>query len=539
MQYSYSRINTFNQCKYKYYLTYIEKQKVIDNQDHDNALVLGHALHTGIELGVEAGINEYFRHFYITSDLIENEALKLEHWIKEVRKLLPKGKHEIRISNELYIGFADYLVDNGDGTYDLYDFKYSNHVDRYKESGQLSVYRYFLDKPIRKMFYVMIPKLGIRQKKTETLEQFRARLKSELKKKSVEFVEVDYKPEKVIEFLSSCLSAERCEAYPKNETRLCNWCEFCDYCSKGDTYMLLPKSERRNIQSANKKFWIYGEPMSGKTTFCDKMPDPIDLNTDGNIKYVTMPYLPIKDTVTVEGRVENRTYAWETFKAAIDELEKKDNDFKTIIVDLVEDTYEACRIYKCHELGISHESDDSFRAWDKVRSEFLNTYRRLMNLPYENIVLLSHEDKSRDLTKRSGDKVTAIRPAITDKIANKLAGMVDIVARLVVDNGNRSLTFESDEITFGGGRLPEMRLKSCALDWDELNEVYKDCVDRMQKKANQKQAEPVKEDKPEPAVKEEEPVKEDPKPEDLVWTDEKPVQVEEAPKRTRRTRKER
>lgn len=64
MQYSYSRINTFNQCKYKYYLTYIEKQKVIDNQDHDNALVLGHALHTGIELGVEAGINEYFRHFY-------------------------------------------------------------------------------------------------------------------------------------------------------------------------------------------------------------------------------------------------------------------------------------------------------------------------------------------------------------------------------------------------------------------------------------------------------------------------------------------
>lgn len=526
MPYSYSRINTFNQCRYRYFLQYIEKQKVIESQDHDNALVLGHALHTGIESGVDAGLNEYYRHFYISTDLIENEAIKLEHWIQEVRKVLPKGKHEIRISTENYIGFADYLVDNGDGTYELYDFKYSNHTDRYKESGQLSVYRYFLNLPIRKMFYVMIPKLGIRQRKTETLEQFRARLRNDLTKKRIEFVEVEYNPEKVIDFLNSCLMAERAEAYPKNETRLCNWCEFQEYCQKGDNYMLLPKNERRKITSSNKKFWIYGAPMSGKTTFCDKMPNPLDLNTDGNIKYVTMSYLPIKDTVTVEGRVENRTYAWETFKAAIDELEKKDNDFKTIIVDLVEDTYEACRIYKCHEMGISHESDDSFRAWDKVRSEFLNTYRRLLNLPYENIVLLSHEDMSRDLTRRSGDKVTAIRPSISEKVANKLAGMVDIVARLIVDNGNRRLTFESDEITFGGGRLPEMRLKSCALDWDELNEVYKDCVDRMQNKYNPQPVKTEEVKQPEPAKVEEEPAQ-----------NEEPV--EEEPKRTRRTRKER
>ena len=81
-------------------------------------------------------------------------------------------------------------------------------------------------------------------------------------------------------------------------------------------------------------------------------------------------------------------------------------------------------------LGITHESDDSFRAWDKVRTEFLSTIRRLMNLDYENIVLISHEDTSKDITKKSGDKITAIKPNIADKVANKIAGMVDIVARL-------------------------------------------------------------------------------------------------------------
>ena len=48
------------------------------------------------------------------------------------------------------------------------------------------------------------------------------------------------------------------------------------------------------------------------------------------------------------------------------------------------------------QMGITHESDDSFRAWDKVRGEYLNTMKRLMVLDYENIVLISHEDMSKE-----------------------------------------------------------------------------------------------------------------------------------------------
>ena len=104
------------------------------------------------------------------------------------------------------------------------------------------------------------------------------------------------------------------------------------------------------------------------------------------------------------------------------------------------------------QMGITHESDDSFRAWDKVRTEFLSTMRKLTNLPY-NIVLISHEDMSKDITKRSGDKITSIRPNINEKVANKIAGMVDIVIRVLVVDGDYRLSFKSDEVVFGGGRI--------------------------------------------------------------------------------------
>ena len=184
-----------------------------------------------------------------------------------------------------------------------------------------------------------------------------------------------------------------------------------------------------------------------------------------------MQTLPIKDTY--EGRIKR--LAWENFKLYIDELEKTagENGFKTIVVDLLEDTYESCRLYMYDKLGITHESDDSFRAWDKVRTEFLSTIRRLMNLDYENIVLISHEDSTKDITRKSGDKITSIKPNLADKVANKIAGMVDIVARVVVeDDETRTLNFKSNEVIFGGGRLKNIKSTSIPLDWNELLKVY-------------------------------------------------------------------
>jgi len=481
-------------------MRYVAGIDTIPNTDPDNALILGTALHTGIEEGVEKALEFYQNSFPILTDDHVNEMMKLEALIPKAKALLPPGgKFELPIGNADFIGFMDYLVPMGwmaknafnnpwgedVQVFDLYDFKYSNNVGSYLESGQLHEYKYWyeLTHPghrIRNMAFLFIPKPKIRQKKTETLLQFRERLREELKNAQPTISFIDYEPLKIVDFLTDVKHMVESTDFPKNPNHFCGWCEYEEYCQKGWDYMLLPKNERRDLNATKKKvIWVYGAPFSGKTFFANAFPDPLMLNTDGNIKFVDAPYIAIRDTVTVEGRITKRQLAWEVFNDTVTELEKKQNDFKTIVVDLLEDVYEACRVFICDRQGWKHESDDSFRAWDMVRSEFLNTLKRLINLDYENIILISHEDRTRDLTRKSGDKISSIKPNLQDKVANKVAGMVDLVARIVADDNERVLSFKTSEVIFGGGRLT-VRNKEIPLSYANFCEVYEE--------ANQKAA---------------------------------------------------
>lgn len=219
-----------------------------------------------------------------------------------------------------------------------------------------------------------------------------------------------------------------------------------------------------------KKIWIYGAPFSGKTTLACGSPKHFVLSTDGNAEYVTDSWKLIADEVKVEGRMTKRTFAWEVFKREIEKLERKENNYQTIILDLAEDTYEMCRLYMYDKLKISHESDDSFRAWDKVRTEYLSTMRRFMSMDYD-IVLLSHEDMTKDITKKSGENITAVKPNMADKVALKLAGMVAFVGRAVCDNGNYQLQIKTDEVVFGGGRLGVSNV-TLPLKWEEVEKLF-------------------------------------------------------------------
>lgn len=474
-------------------MRYLQGITTIPPTEPDNPLILGQAVHTGIEKSLEEAIREYCFSFPIITDEHINEIIKFETVIPLARAAIPPGgKFEVEIKDDDFHGFIDYLVPMGYmskealhnpygedvDVFDLYDFKYSNNVSGYKQSGQLHEYKYFFErnnpgKRIRNMYFVFIPKVTIRQKKTETLLEFRERLKEALSGVEVKIVQIGFNPEKVIEFLFGIKAVNEETEFPQEKSYLCRYCEFQEYCEKGNDYMIkLPENKRRNIEAVEKRvLWIYGVPFCGKTTFANNFPDPLMLNTDGNIKFVDAPYIRIKDEVRVEGRQTKRTLAWDVFKDTISELEKKENTFKTIVVDLLEDLYEHCRLYMYQQMGITHESDDSFRAWDKVRSEFLNTLKRLMNLDYENIILISHEDTSKDITRKGGDKITAIKPNLQEKVANKVAGMVDVVARIVADGETRTFSFKSNEVIFGGGRL-RVNAKDIPLDVKALFAVY-------------------------------------------------------------------
>lgn len=501
MRFSHSRVECATKCPYKYKLKYKDKLTTLPDQEPNNALYLGLGLHKGIETTVEEGVREYLSHYYVIDDRHIAWQIQLEYWIPKVKALLPEGEHEIEVKTDDFIGYIDLLVKchrtiihddfshHHDTAYDIYDFKFSNNVDGYRDSPQLSIYAHYLtqmrpDIKIGRLHYVFVPKTMIRQKRTETPMTFRQRLLSEMESKDITVLEVPYKPDAVQQFQAKTAfltEAEKGTDFPKNPTRLCDWCEYKEYCqSNGEidymiyrrNDMVLPKNERRTAEKPTKRtIWLYGRPFTGKTTLADHAPDPLMLNTDGNAVYVTAPFVPIKDDVEVTGRIVKKKLAWAVFKETLDELEKKQNTFKTIVVDLLEDLYESCRLYMFDKLHITHESDDNFRAWDKVRTEFYSQIRRLMNLEYENIILLSHEDASRDITKKSGESATSIRPNIQEKVSTKIAGMVGLVGRVVADGDERTIEFKADDMVFGGERL-KTKLDSIPLTWEALSEAF-------------------------------------------------------------------
>lgn len=217
---------------------------------------------------------------------------------------------------------------------------------------------------------------------------------------------------------------------------------------------LLPPNERVQIHASNHwRIWLYGESFSGKTYLADKFPNVLMLNTDGNTDEVTAQRLRIADQIKVEGNITKTTkLAWEYFKDIIAELKRKENTFETIVLDLYEDFYEFCRLYMYDKLNIRHESD-AIKSWDMVRTEFYSTMRGLFTLPY-NFILLSQEDKSRDIMGKGGDKITAIKPNLADKVALKTAGMVTLTARVIRNGNNRVISFKTSDVIFGGGRIP-------------------------------------------------------------------------------------
>ena len=232
--FGYSAVSTFEQCPYKYRLQYIDGLKTLPPDDPANPLIIGTALHKALETDLDTAITEYFNSYPIISDKHIDEEIKLRYLIPKVKEILPDGIHEVQVIDHSFIGTLDLLVPVDKNTFDLYDFKYSNNWMRYMDSRQLHLYKYYFEKDnpqkIRNMNFLFVPKVQIRQKKTESLIDFRKRLMKELHKVQPWLAPILYDPQKVIDHLELTQQIMQCQEYPKNHTRLCSWCEFQRYC---------------------------------------------------------------------------------------------------------------------------------------------------------------------------------------------------------------------------------------------------------------------------------------------------------------------
>lgn len=250
MRFSYSRVECFAQCPKRYDYQYNQRLKTVPDQQANNALYLGTALHLGLETGdTTAAVENYKSNYYVVTDDVINEVIKLEYVIPKALKILPYGECEIEISTDNFIGFIDRLCqtfvdDNGVQHWDLYDYKYTTNGERYKTSKQLHIYKYYYEllhpnNVIDHLYYLIIGKVSIRQKKNESIFEFRQRLKDHLEASEIKFIEVNYDKDSITQFQTACKQLETVDNFPKNETRLCSWCQYEPLCKRGEDWMIL------------------------------------------------------------------------------------------------------------------------------------------------------------------------------------------------------------------------------------------------------------------------------------------------------------
>lgn len=260
MRFSYSRLSCFANCPYQFKLRYIDELKTLPEQNADNALYLGTAIHEAFETGnLEDAIKSYRSNYRIITDAHINEEIKLEYLIPKVLELLPPAECEVEIKTDDFIGYIDrlvYLFTDEDGIkhYEIWDYKYSNNIEHYMKSGQLHVYKYYYEKlnpgcVVDALRFVFIPKVNIRQrlkaKPPETLQEYRNRLLEHLEASEIRVLEVNYDSEMVTQFQECCQLLKTVKNYPKNPTKLCNWCQYQKYCeSNGEVdYMIVNKED--------------------------------------------------------------------------------------------------------------------------------------------------------------------------------------------------------------------------------------------------------------------------------------------------------
>lgn len=227
----------------------------------------------------------------------------------------------------------------------------------------------------------------------------------------------------------------------------------------------LPTEASKPVTELGKQtILLYGSPKLGKSSFASKAPGSLFFECEPGLNHLEVFKVP--------------TFSWEAFLEACKLVAKGDHNFKTIVIDTVDNAFKMCSDYVCAKHGIEYEGDMGHgKGWALVKNEWHRVLTRLASLPY-GLILISHAvDKT--IETRTGE-YTKTQPSLPDRARNVVLGLVDIIlygdsiakkdaaGNVTIERVVRTKPHPTYEAGDRTGRLPEL----LPLDYEQFVKAF-------------------------------------------------------------------
>ena len=226
--------------------------------------------------------------------------------------------------------------------------------------------------------------------------------------------------------------------------------------------MELPKQKSEIVSALDKQtILIYGRAKIGKSTLASQFPTPLFLATEAGLNHLSVH----KTNIT----------SWLSFLEACVEIQKGNHEFKTIVIDTIDNLVSLCSDYICKREKIDHPADMPMgKGWYLITEELKGKLIKLSMLPY-GLVFISHckNEVVKTRTAEYNRYTISISGTGSRRVFLNMSDLILFVDSKIESNKERRIIYTKPSRDYEAGDRTGLLPETLELNYDALIKYFK------------------------------------------------------------------